>query len=133
MQCFSLAVTGRAGLKFSRSCEGVLGLRTCMFKAACPDLARRVKPEGGRAVESAEGASEAWRALLAAQCGGQKEPRLLGARLFGLDNATVARLVQALPHAPRCARFEAWAGPRPEPEPLVNACSPLLPLTTGLQ
>ncbi len=99
--------------------RGPTTLPILVSQAASPDLARRVEPEGGRAVESSENATHAWRALMAAQCGGQ-EPRLSGARLFGLDNATVARLVQALPHAPRCARFAAWAGPAPEPEPLVR-------------
>ena len=74
-------------------------------------------------MESAESATAAWRALLAREGGRPSDvARLSGPRLFGLDNRIVQRLVQALPHAPRCARFGAWLGTRPEAEPLVG-CS----------
>lgn len=83
-------------------------------------VSARVTTEGGRTAESADSPSTAWRELLAAESGAACELRLSGARLFGLENPTVQRLVQALPHAGRCMRFEAWAGPRPDFKPLVS-------------
>ena len=93
----------------------------------CP-LARRVTPDAGAPAESAEGATAAWRALLAREGGRPGDvARLSGPRLFGLDHPAVQRAVRALPHAARCARFDAWLGPRPDAEPLVRFLSHFSP------
>lgn len=112
----------------SRGTKLLQGVLHCMllFKGVCEGLKCcfcRVKAEGGGkggAADSTQSPTAAWQALMAAQCPGGREPRLLGPRLFGLDNATVAALVRALPHAARCARFEGWTGQRPEAEPMVR-------------
>ena len=76
-------------------------------------------PENGPA-EEAGNPTKAWRALM--ECNGlaKRAAGLSGQRMFGLDTPTVAKLIQSLPHAARCASFEAWARDKPEPVPLVG-------------
>ncbi len=78
-------------------------------------------PENGPA-EEAGNPTRAWRALLERHGLAKRAAGLSGLRMFGLDTPTVAKLIQSLPHAARCTSFEAWAGERPEPVPLVSFC-----------
>lgn len=80
----------------------------------------RVTPDSGPA-EEAPNPTKAWRALLERHGLAKKAAGLSGLRMFGLDTPTVAKLIQSLPNAARCAGFEAWARERPEPVLLVRS------------
>ncbi len=79
----------------------------------------RVTPEKGVPVE-ADHPGRAWKEVLAATGAERRAAGLSGPRMFGLDNPAIARMIQALPHAGRCASFDAWLGERPPCEPLVR-------------
>ena len=84
---------------------------------ACPWC--RVTPENGPP-EEANNPTKAWRALLERHGLAKRAAGLSGLRMFGLDTPTVAKLIQSLPYAARCASFEAWAIDKPEAIPLVS-------------
>ena len=78
----------------------------------------RVTPEGERPTEGAS-PTAAWSALYCAAQRG-RVTAMCGARLFGLSDKRVLRLLAALPDANRCERFCGWPGDRPCPPALVR-------------
>lgn len=79
----------------------------------------RVTANGAEAVD-ADHPAAAWKEVLRRAGAERRTSGLSGPRMFGLDNPAIARLIQALPNAGRCLKFDTWLGERPLFVPLVR-------------